>query len=117
LLIVRRSFHRLAETPGGKEDLGAALKCELHGMAALIARSVRKQPSRALQLLYTSGGGPVFTWSNALEEWNDCLERADNLLQEDTPGHHYLTTEGVDEALVELCYREEGVKPPRFRNE
>jgi hypothetical protein len=117
LLIVRRSFRRLAEKIGREEDIGAALKCELDGIAALIARSVHQQPQRALQLLYSAGRLPVFNWSNTPEEWNDCLERVDNMLHEDLPGHHYLTVEGVDEALVELCYREPPLKLPSIDNQ
>ncbi len=30
----------------------------------------------------------------------------DGLLTEDAPGHQYLTREGLDDALVELCYKE-----------
>ncbi len=117
LLIVRRSFRRLAENIGGEEDIGAALKCELDGIAALIASSVHRQPLRALQLLYSAGRVPVFNWSNTPEEWSDCLERVDNMLRKDLPGHHYLTVEGVDEALVELCYREQRPEPPRPDNQ
>ena len=106
LVAVGQLFRRLASGAVQEAELGGALGCRLDSIGSLIVRSVKSQPSQALDLLYYSAGQPVFGWSNTGEEWLGQAEKVDVLAANDYPGHQYLTQEGVDDALVELCFRE-----------
>ena len=106
LVAVGQLFRRLAAGAVEEADFGGALGCRLDSIGSLIVRSVESRPSKALDLLYYSAGQPVFGWSNTREEWLEQTEKVDVLAANDYPGHQYLTQEGVDDALVELCFRE-----------
>jgi hypothetical protein len=106
LVAVGQLFRRLAAGAVQEADFGEALGCRLDSIGSLIVKLVESRPSKALELLYYSAGQPAFLWSNTREEWLEQAERVDVLAANDDPGHHYLTQEGVDDALVELCFRE-----------
>jgi hypothetical protein len=106
LMAVRELFGRLAAGDTLEEELGRALTCQLDSIRSLIVRAVQHRPSKALLLEYCGPGGPVFRWSNTPEDWLECAAKVDALMASDSPGHQYMTTEGVDDALVEICFRE-----------
>ena len=106
LVAVGQLFRRLAAGTVREAELGGALGCRLDSIGSLIVKSVESRPPKALELLYSMAGKPVFGWSNTGEEWLEQAERVDVLAADDSPGHQYLTQEGVDDALVELCFRE-----------
>jgi hypothetical protein len=54
----------------------------------------------------TRGATPTFTWNLEKDEWRRCLALIDGLLEANGPGHQYLTTEGEDDALVEVAFLE-----------
>ncbi|MBL8896515.1 MAG: hypothetical protein JNM84_02755 [Planctomycetes bacterium] len=47
--------------------------------------------------------GESYLWVNTREGWEICCGLVDGLIQANEPGHQYLTDEGVDDALVEVC--------------
>lgn len=106
LTAVRQLFQRLAAGETVQADFCEALACRAESIEALTVRSLPVEPRKTLELIRHGSHGPVFSWANALEDWEECAEKVDGLLYEDTPGHQYLTREGVDDALVELCYKE-----------
>jgi hypothetical protein len=106
LAAVGQLFRRLASGAVQEADFGQGLGCRLDSIAALMVRSVKTRLSKALELRYYTSGQPVFAWSNTVEEWLEQAERVDVLAVADAPGHQYLTREGVDDALVEVCFRE-----------
>jgi hypothetical protein len=77
-----------------------------------------RSPLRSLNLLLvpTSSGKKLsctshgetmdIVWAMDKEEWATAVGLVDGLLRADLPGHQYLTREGVDDAVVELAYRE-----------
>jgi hypothetical protein len=106
LLAVRELFKRLASGEIAEDEMGRALGCRLDSIRSLIVRGAQHRPSKVLVLESYGSEGPVFCWSNTREDWLECAERVDPLVAKGSPGHQYMTTEGVDDALVELCYRE-----------
>jgi hypothetical protein len=55
---------------------------------------------------WSPGGPPTFRWRQSKDGWRQCAYLVKGLLQGSGRGHQYLTTEGVDDALIELAYRE-----------
>jgi hypothetical protein len=106
LAAVRQLFRRLASGAVQEADFAEALGCRLDSMGALIVKSVESRHAKALELQDHNAGRPVFRWSNTGEEWLEQAEKVDGLAAAQSPGHQYLTREGVDDALVELCFRE-----------
>jgi hypothetical protein len=45
-------------------------------------------------------------WDQKSEDWGNCVELVDELLERMVPCHYNLTQEGVDDALIELAYLE-----------
>jgi hypothetical protein len=111
LTAIRQVFGGLASGDIREADFVRALNCRLDSMHSLIVRSVLHRASKVLRLDHLESTGPSFLWSNTAEDWVDCAEMADVLLKHNTPGHQYLTSEGVDDALVELCYLEAARQP------
>jgi hypothetical protein len=79
-------------------------------MSSLTVRTVVHPPIKVLELEQSTPKGPVFRWSDGREGWLECTEKAELMVVDSRPGHQYLTTEGIDDALVELCYLE--YRPP-----
>jgi len=105
LATVGQLFRQLASGDVHAADFGQVLGCRLDSIGSLLVRAVKRRPSKALELRYYNGGRPVFAWINTGEEWLEEAEKVDVLAAADSPGHQYLTREGVDDALVELCFR------------
>ncbi len=106
LLVIRQLVARLATEVGCEAEFSDALGFAREGVGALIVKSVKRAPSQALGLHYSTVDGPVFVWSNTMDGWQECLEKIQGLVDGNCPAHHYLTVEGDGDALVELCYRE-----------
>lgn len=103
---VRRLFGRFAAGEAVEEDLCAALDCRADAIQSVTVRTAPEPPAKALELRGQGGQGPIFSWTNAPGDWLECAEKVDALLSSGSPGHQYLTAEGFDDALVELCYGE-----------
>ena len=106
LRAVRRLFGSLAAGEAVDDDLCAALDCRADAIHSLTVRSAPEPAAKALELRGRGWQGPMFSWTNAPGEWLECAEKVDALISSGSPGHQYLTDEGLDDALVELCYRE-----------
>ncbi len=107
LTAIARLFERLASSGDlGEVAFCSVVQCVTDNCAALILRTVVAPPPKALELLYLSGEGPAYLWSNTADRWSDCAEKVASLVEHDAPGHQYLTEEGLDDALIELSYLE-----------
>jgi len=106
LRAVRRLFGRLAAGEAVEDDLCTTLACRADAIHSLTVHSAPEPPAKALELRGLGRQGPMFSWTNATGEWLECAEKVDALISNDSPGHQYLTDEGLDDALVELCYKE-----------
>jgi hypothetical protein len=62
--------------------------------------------SMGLKLLSPVTTNPVFQWSQSVEGWEEAIDKINVFFQTDSPGHQYLTDESVDDALVEIAFRE-----------
>jgi len=47
-----------------------------------------------------------FLWSGHSDDWLTCAGLVEGLVEGSGSGHQYMTTEGVDDALIELSYAE-----------
>jgi hypothetical protein len=101
-----RLFRRLASGETSEEDVGVTLGCRLDSLHSLVA--VRKEGRRrkALTLHEVVAGLPAFRWLQDGDDWLDHADRVGVMLESDSPGHQYLTNEGIDDALVVVCFRE-----------
>lgn len=106
LKAVRGLFGRLASGDVMQADVSEVLACGVDSIHALMVQASPEPHAKALELKGNGPRGPVFSWTNTFEGWLECAERVDALIASDSPGHQYLTREGVDDALVELCYKE-----------
>jgi len=106
LATVGRLFRRLAFGETSEEDVGVALGCRQDSLHSLVAVREEGRGQKALTLHEVVAGLPAFRWSQAGDDWLEHAERVDALLGSVSPGHQYLTREGVDDALVEVCFRE-----------
>jgi hypothetical protein len=106
LLTLGELFGNLASDVAKEFELARSTLFRLDSIASLSLRSVAKQPPMALEIDYITPGGASFRWSNNCDEWRDCKAKVETLLASALPCHQYLTTEGIDDALVELSFLE-----------
>jgi hypothetical protein len=105
LRAVRRLFGGLVSGEVVQEDLCKTLACR-DSLQSLMVQSSPEPNVKALELKGHGWHGPIFSWTNTYTDWLECAEKVDALILSDSPGHQYLTSEGLDDALVELCYKE-----------
>ena len=106
LIAMRRLFEKLASGEVVQQDLAKVLTWSFDSIQSLIVRSAPESPTKALELKGHTSQGPIFWWTNSYDDWLECAYKVDPLIFGDSPGHQYLTHEGFDDALVELCYKE-----------
>jgi hypothetical protein len=106
LAAVGRLFRRLASGETSEEDVGVALGCRLDSLHSLVAMREEGRKKKDLTLQKVVAGLPAFRWSQSGDDWLDHAERVDVMLDSDSPGHQYLTHEGVDDALVVVSFLE-----------
>jgi hypothetical protein len=61
---------------------------------------------KSLRRVSESRGAVVFCWSMSSRGWRRCAGLVDGLLEVEVPAHQYLTQEGIDDAIIELAFRE-----------
>jgi len=106
LMLLCRLFGKLVVGDVVQADLYKALACHSEGIQSLIVESTPERPAKALELRGHGPEGAIFCWANTAEGWLELAERLDAILLVGIPGSRYLTREGIDDAVVELCYRE-----------
>ena len=60
---------------------------------------------KSLRMNVLSGSMKSFTWTKDNEGWKESAGLVEGLIMSDRPAHQYLTTEGIDDALIELSYK------------
>lgn len=106
LLAVQRLFARLAAGDLRTVDFLQSLHCRSESVGALIVRVVERDSPPAIVAHASSRLGPEFWWSGTHQLWQDCVDLCEGLITSESPGHQYLTRQGVDGVLVELNFRE-----------
>lgn len=108
LVRLKEMFLRLAE---GKEETVSLVETDsirATGFDNLILRLVPSHRDDAKNLKLVSEGREaiVFRWSLSPRGWRRCAGLVDGLLEAGFPAHQYLTQEGIDDAIIELAFRE-----------
>jgi len=80
----------------------------MKGIEDLCLRTVPegKESRKTLELVGGPLGNALFCWSRSPSGWQLCVELIAPIVENDQPGHQYLTTEGVDDAVIEVAYME-----------
>jgi hypothetical protein len=106
LVAVRELLRGLSEGTAERHELAADGRFALSGVGNM--ELMVGSGSRGLGLRRTKGlpGGDSIRWVLDRDGWRTLVGLVGGLLQASRPGHQYLTTEGEDDVLVELAYRE-----------
>jgi hypothetical protein len=109
LALIRETIGALLTGRSKEIDISSDPRFSLSRFAFLKLRIGKSGDEKHLRKL-ESAQGKGFVWELDSDGWRDCLDLIEGLF-EGGPGHQYLTREGVDDALVELAYKEG--TPPR----
>ncbi len=99
-------FEALATQATEEVDVLRSVIAEAGGVSRLLMSRVSKSRLKTLTAGALGPQGTELRWSGTSEYWQECLEKAQVLVADGESGHQYLTIEGVDDVLVELCYLE-----------
>ena len=73
-----------------------------------VTLQVTAQPKEKKSLTRINDADEIaFNWSQTQDGWIRSVGLLDGLITADTPGHQYLTSEAVDDALVEISFMED----------
>jgi hypothetical protein len=76
-----------------------------YGITRISLGVVIREPSRSVRQLHPFPRLAI-QWSRSRAGWDECVGRIEGLIESGGPGHQYLSTERVDDALIEISYRE-----------
>lgn len=99
-------FAALASQASEEADFLRWVAPEVGGVSSLLMSCVSKPQEKTLFAGSVGPQGTDLRWRGTPGYWEECLEKARALAAVGKPGHQYLSIEGVDDALVELCYLE-----------
>jgi hypothetical protein len=105
---IQRLFLLLAQGASKEIDLMQVELSQASGLDSLVLRSIpdTQRDERKLIRVEVEPRHINFLWSGNVDDWLRCSGLVDGLLVDNQPGHQYLTSEEVDDALVELSYME-----------
>lgn len=106
-----RLLRDLADGNVGSRELESHLDCNLDSLSSITLRRTGMGSSTRLVRTEVGPGRTRFDWSNTADGWRDCASRVQRLRESNAAGHQYLSREGLDDALVELSFRELTVQP------
>jgi hypothetical protein len=112
LLRLKEAFRTLIRGEKSVVELHRLQGLQVTNIAELTAELVELAPRVALERMASRKEGAVFRWRNTKEGWQDCADLVEPLAECSGPGHQYLTVERVDDALVEVCFRERPGQAP-----
>ncbi len=78
----------------------------LSGIGSFVFRTVSSTPELPKHLTVSGDQNPLIIWKQTRTGWKRAADLIDVFTTSDEPGHHYLTDEGIDDALVEVAYQE-----------
>lgn len=105
---LKRLFLSLAEGSEKEVDLAQHEMITASGLHSLILRVIpdSRTIKKNLVLMKNELQRIDFSWVGNSEQWQRCAALVEALIESNKAGHQYLTTEGIDDALVELAYME-----------
>jgi hypothetical protein len=77
----------------------------LSGMGSFVFQTVSSTPQRR-HLTVSGGQNPAVIWKQTSRDWELAADLIEVFTTSNALGHHYLTDEGIDDALVEVAYKE-----------
>lgn len=103
---VKRMFSRFADARLAEGEFAALVNGARYEQLSSwkIELVQRGLPRKSLVKVSAASTAPAFVWSLTPDGCRLCVELMDAFGTR--PGHQYLTTEGVDDALVEVAYLE-----------
>jgi hypothetical protein len=102
LRTLREALRRLALGPVEEVALHRLEGLRVLNLEALTLAVMDVEPAVSLRRLH----GRTFLWVHTRYGWDTCCCLVDRLFEVHRPGHVYLTSEDVDDALVEVCLYE-----------
>ncbi len=108
LIKIRNIFLKLSQKPNEETNLADCKNVKSIGVNKFVLMSIpdNQETEKKLFLVINKKTIFEFLWKLSVGNWETIVLLADNLIEQDKPGHQYLTEEGIDDALVELAYRE-----------
>jgi hypothetical protein len=108
LVKLKDIFLQLAKSKKETTDLVTLKSVNATGLKQLILKVISSNQEREKKLKLEEGstGNVAFSWSMSSAGWQRCAGLMDGLLEPDRPGHQYLTEEDIDDALVEVAFKE-----------
>jgi hypothetical protein len=108
LLGIKNIFLQLAGSSSQAIDLAEKEGVKTTGLNQFILRWVPDKPEvkKKLVLLSNTNTDIAFEWAMSAKNWKRIAGLIDGLIESNAPGHQYLTEEGVDDAVVELAFKE-----------
>lgn len=106
LAAVRDLLIVLAEGRVAGHDLAKDDRFVLSGIASIALTVGADRQELGLRKIKGHGGIDSILWVLDREGWRTRVGLVGGLLEASRPGHQYLTTEGQDDVLVELSFRE-----------
>jgi len=78
----------------------------LSGIRSFVFQTVPSTPELPKHLTVLGGQNPSVIWKQTHTDWKRAADLIEVFTTSDESGHHYLTDEGIDDALVEVAYKE-----------
>jgi len=107
LQALRRVFLQLARGRQGPFELGETIfpRVDQRTRIKIYADFIERERTKTL-VEERAANPPTFRWTQSKDGWRQCAYLVKPLLRGRGRGHQYLTRERVDDALIELAYRE-----------
>jgi len=107
LAYLKSIFTSLAGSTASTIDLISQRSIKGEGIRQFILETIinEREPLKTLKVVQGQGGASV-RWSRSHDGWIEAAELLDGLSASGGPAHQYLTQEGVDDAIVEVAFRE-----------
>ncbi|HKR22729.1 MAG TPA: hypothetical protein VJS17_09050 [Pyrinomonadaceae bacterium] len=104
------SFLDKLRSLASNEDVTIALEqlsnFALSGIGSFVLQTVPSIPALPKHLTVSGDHNPSIVWKQTRQEWKRAAGLIEVFTTSDEAGHHYLTDEGIDDALVEVAYQE-----------
>lgn len=105
---IRQAFLKLGNSEFHDMEFHEVVAVKSTNVKGLIMKLVpqSEDQSKTLVLTNTTPEGPIFCWSMTSAGWLECAGLLEGIIKLGRPSHQYLTREGIDEALIELAFKE-----------
>src|SRR5712692_3469020 len=98
-------FKALAEGTGSEVKLHELETAKVSGLREFVLRVISDGPEVERTLSVVNGENPSVCWHRSRNGWKNCVDLVQVLIDSNSPGHQYLTKEGIDDALVEVSFK------------